>query len=110
MGLLSSKLQPNWQSWCWIDLDMLLFTLPLPCSCMGCCHAVLPSKLGLLSSLTNLTELVLHGTSALSSGHVQQLPQLRSLRKLGFTMDATKPSLRPLEHLPLDFVQELELG
>lgn len=41
---------------------------------------------------------------------VQQLPQLRSLRKLGFTMKATAPSLGTLENLELEFVPELDQG
>lgn len=84
-------------------------TLPDVC----CLHlrvscAVLPSKFDVLSKLTSLSELVLYGSTTLSSSLVAQLPRLKSLRKLGLNMNATGVSA--LEGLDLDFVQDLNLG
>lgn len=69
---------------------------------------MLASKFYLLSKLTSLTELVLYHSTTLSSSIVEQLPRLKSLRKLGFTMNAVGASA--LEGLDLDFVQDLDLG
>lgn len=70
--------------------------------------AAVCTTLGVLSSLTGLTELMLYGSN-LTSKRVEELQQLKGLRVLSFGIVAEKgsPVLDALQEL--DFVRDLDL-